>query len=325
MSRYARQIQLPQVGSHGQDRLAAAHVLVIGAGGLGAPVLSYLAGAGIGAITVMDADRVSLTNLHRQTLFTMDDLDAPKAEAAARRLRALNPDISVTAMTRMFTPANGAAQIARADLVLDCADSFAASYSASDLCGATPLITASVLGASGYVAGVCGGGPSLRALFPDPPNSAASCATAGVFGPIVGALGALQAQMALAVLLGQTPSPLGQLLRIDAQTWRTSSFRFDTAPEPEQALKFIAPSQITASDQVFDLRPETEVAQPVVPDARRLPDTLPDTLPTDCRPDKRTVLACSSGLRAWRAGLSLSHNWPGDIVLLADPKPETLP
>lgn len=324
MSRYARQIQLPQVGQQGQDRLAVAHVLVIGAGGLAAPVLSYLAGAGIGAITVMDADCVSLSNLHRQTLFTMDDLGTPKAEAAARRLRALNPDVSVTALPDMFTPANGAARIAAADLVLDCADSFAASYAASDLCGATPLITASVLGASGYVAGVCGGGPSLRALFPDPPNTAASCATAGVFGPVVGALGALQAQMALAVLLGQVPSPLGQLVQIDAQTWRTSSFRFDTAPEPNRALSFIAPSQIAADDQVFDLRPETEVAQPVVAHARRLPDMVPDALPTDCRPDKRTVLACSSGLRAWRAGLALSHTWPGDIVLLADPQPETI-
>ncbi|WP_424964845.1 HesA/MoeB/ThiF family protein [Dinoroseobacter sp. S375] len=321
MTRYARQVQLPQVGVDGQARLAAAHVLVIGAGGLGAPVLSYLAGAGIGRITVMDADRVSLSNLHRQTLFTVTDIGAPKAESAAARLSALNPECHVTPVIEAFSPETGPAALAAADLVLDCADSYAASYSASDLCGATPLITASVLGMSGYVAGCCGGAPSLRALFPDPPDSAASCATAGVFGPVVGALGALQAQMALSVLLDLNPSPLGQVVTLDTANWRVASFRFDTAPEPARALPFIAPDQITPEDTVIELRPEAEAPRPVAPHARRI--TTPG--PGDLRPGHRTVLACTSGLRAWRAGTALCDTWPGEIVLAADPQQETTP
>ncbi|MEM1077619.1 MAG: HesA/MoeB/ThiF family protein [Pseudomonadota bacterium] len=319
MTRYARQMQLPQVGAAGQTKLAASHALIIGAGGLGAPVLSYLAGAGIGRITVMDVDRVSLSNLHRQTLFTVDDIGASKAQVAAARLRALNPDCHVTAVTEAFTPATGPTAIADADVVLDCADSYAASYGASDLCGSTPLITASVLGASGYVAGCCGGAPSLRALFPDPPDSAASCATAGVFGPVVGALGALQAQMALSVLLGLDASPLGQVVTLDTATWRVASFRFDGAPEPDRALPFIATDQITPEDTVIELRPETEAPRPVAPHARRIAAPIP----ADLRPGHRTVLACTSGLRAWRAGTTLSDTWPGEIVLAADPQQET--
>ncbi|MDD9718389.1 ThiF family adenylyltransferase [Dinoroseobacter sp. PD6] len=321
MTRYARQVQLPQVGAEGQARLAAAHVLVIGAGGLAAPALSYLAGAGVGRITVMDADRVSLSNLHRQTLFTMDDIGAPKAEAAAARLRAQNPEVTITALCEAFTPANGAARLAGVDLALDCADSYAASYTASDLCGPVPLITASVLGASGYVAGCCGGAPSLRALFPDPPDSAASCATAGVFGPVVGALGALQAQMALGALLGLKPSSLGQAITLNTATWRMASFRFDAAPEPDRALRFIATSQITETDAVYDLRPESEARHTVGQGAIRLPDTCP----TQIRPAKRVVLACSSGLRAWRLGTALGPDFPGEIVLVADPQQETTP
>lgn len=321
MSRYARQIQLPQIGEDGQARLSQAHVLVIGAGGLGAPVLSYLVGAGLGRITVMDADRVSLSNLHRQTLFSMDDLGMPKAKAAADRLTALNPDCRVTPSTEVFTPVTGPAAISDADLVLDCADSYAASYTASDLCGTTPLITASVLGASGYVAGCCGSAPSLRALFPDPPDSAASCATAGVFGPVVGALGALQAQMALSVLLRLAPSPLGQVVTLDTASWRTGAFRFDNAPEPERALQFIATSQITPEDKVYDLRPETEAPHSVTPNAARLPDAQP----TDIPPAPRVVLACSSGLRAWRLAAALGPDFPGEIALVADPQQETNP
>ncbi|WP_424969332.1 HesA/MoeB/ThiF family protein [Dinoroseobacter sp. S76] len=319
MTRYARQMQLPQVGVAGQAKLADAHALVIGAGGLGAPVLSYLAGAGLGRITVMDADRVSPSNLHRQTLFTVDDIGAPKAKVAAARLRALNPDCHVSAVTETFTPKTGPAAIAEADIVLDCADSYAASYSASDLCGATPLITASVLGAAGYVAGCCGSAPTLRALFPEPPDSAASCATAGVFGPVVGALGSLQAQMALSVLLGLAPSPLGQVVTLDTGAWRVGSFRFDDAPEPDRALPFIAPSQITPEDTVIELRPEAEAPRPVAAHARRIAAPTP----ADLRPGHRTVLACTSGLRAWRAGTTLSDTWPGEIVLAADPQQET--
>ena len=190
------------MGEEGQKRLAAAHVLVIGAGGLGSPVIQYLAGAGVGRMTIVDDDLVDETNLHRQTLFQMEDLDQEKAEAAVRFVRRLNPDISAFSVAMGRDPDNAEMMAKGADIVLDCADSFAVSYTLSDTCMklGKPFISASALQMSGYVGGFCGGAPRLRAVFPDMPDNVQNCATAGVLGPVVGAVGALQAQMAVNVL-----------------------------------------------------------------------------------------------------------------------------
>lgn len=324
MSRYARQIVLPEVGETGQARLAAAHALVVGAGGLGVPVLQYLVGAGVGRITVVDPDTVERGNLHRQTLYGEWCLGVPKAAAAAAVLVDLNPEARVVPMVTALDPANAFELVAAADVVLDCADSFAASYVLSDACLATgkPFVTASALGLGGYAGSFCGGAPSLRAVFPDLPQRAASCATAGVLGPVVGLLGALQAQMALAVLLGITPSPLGQVVSFEAAGLRFSSFRFDGAPEPEQALHFLAPAAIGADDFVIDLRGPDEAPVPAAVHARRAGvETVADgPLPG---PGQRAVLVCRSGLRAWAAARHLERVWDGPIVLVAmgDQKP----
>lgn len=314
MSRYARQTILPEIGAAGQARLARAHVLVAGAGGLGVPVLQYLAGAGIGTITLVDADLVAEHNLHRQPLYRMDQIGQPKAQAAAHVLTALNPDVTVVPVIEMLDPANAPPLVGAADLVLDCADTFAASLTLSDHCHdrGKPLITASALGQAGYVAGCCGGSPSLRAIFPDLPERGASCATAGVMGPMVGAVGALQGQMALSVLLGLAPSPLGQMITVDTARWRFAGFRFDRAPEPERPLRFIARNQIRSDDLLIDLRAE---AAPFSPGARHVP---PAGLWALAPPDgRRVVLACATGLRAHNAGQELQARWPGEIALLA--------
>lgn len=314
MNRYARQTILPEIADAGQARLTRTHVLVVGAGGLGVPVLQYLAGAGVGRITLVDGDTIAEHNLHRQPLYRMDQIGQSKARAAADALAALNPEVRVTPVPKMLDPANAPAMVAAADLVLDCADTFAASLTLSDACRdqGRPLITASALARAGYVAGCSGGSPSLRAIFPDLPERGATCATAGVMGPVVGALGALQAQMALSVLLGLTPSPLGQLISLDTATWRMGGFRFDGAPEPDRSLPFIARSQIRASDMLIDLRTE---APPFCETARHVP---PDAIPTLNPPkEARVVLACATGLRAHNAGATLQIHWPGDIALLA--------
>src|SRR6056297_2566534 len=305
MNRYARQIALPEFGPGSQDRLAAAHLLVVGAGGLAVPVLQYLVGAGVGRITLMDGDIVSLSNLHRQTLFRMDDIGQPKAEVAARHMAALNPDCTIMALQAALDPANAPDHVAGADLVLDCADSFAASYVASDSCLAadTPLISASVVGTSGYCGGFCGGAPSLRAVFPDLPERAGSCAADGVLGPSVGVVGSLQAQMAMTVLTGMTPSPLGQLITFEAVGHRFGGFRFDTAPEPQGGFAFIAPAQTRPNDWLVDLRAAGE-SGPTLPGATRRRVTDFDT--PDTRPDgHRAVLACRTGLRSWQAATRL--------------------
>ncbi|QFT92356.1 Molybdopterin-synthase adenylyltransferase [Roseovarius sp. THAF9] len=320
MNRYTRQICLPGMGEAGQAALDAAHVLVVGAGGLGAPVLQYLAGAGVGHLTLVDGDTVSLTNLHRQTLFREADIDRPKVEAAADTLRRLNTNCTIDTVLAPLDPVNVSDLVAQATLVLDCADSFAVSYILSDTCRAAgvPLISASVLGVSGYAGGFCGTAPSLRAVFPDLPDRAATCATAGVMGPVVGMIGAAQAQMALACLTGQTPSPLGQVLTFDMQGYRSCGFRFDAAPEPAADLRFIAASQITARDFVVELRPPEEAPNPVSPHAQRIP--LDDftsgagLVPPD---GGRAVFACRSGLRAWQAATHLRQRWPGEIALVA--------
>lgn len=314
MTRYSRQMILPQIGAAGQALLSRAHVLVVGAGGLGVPVLQYLAGAGVGQITLVDADTVADHNLHRQPLYRMDQLGQPKALAAAAALAAMNPEVRITPQVRWLDPANAPAWISQCDVVLDCADTFAASLTLSDACRAhtTPLITASALGLSGYVAGCCGTAPSLRAIFPDLPERGATCATAGVMGPMVGAIGALQAQMALSVLLGLDPSPLGQLISLDAAGWRMAGFRFDTAPEPAAPLPFIARSQIRADDLLIDLRHESA---PFSAKACHMP---PAALATFTPPGAgRVVLACATGLRAHNAGQVLQTRWPGEIALLA--------
>lgn len=316
MTRYARQMLLPEIGDAGQARLARAHVLVVGAGGLGVPVLQYLVGAGVGQITLVDGDRVAEHNLHRQPLYRMDQIGQPKAQAAADTLAALNPQVVVTPHAEWLDPANAPDWVTVADVVLDCADTFAASLTLSDICRntATPLITASALARSGYVAGCCATAPSLRAIFPDLPERGATCATAGVMGPVVGAIGAQQAQMALSVLLRLYPSPLGQLLSFDATRWRMAGFRFDTAPEPAAPLPFIALSQIDPDDLLIDLRHE---AAPFTAWARHIP---PAALAAFTPPDAgRVVLACATGLRAQNAGQELQTRWQGDIALLALP------
>ncbi|MDT8328834.1 MAG: HesA/MoeB/ThiF family protein [Roseovarius sp.] len=317
MTRYTRQIAVPEFGTNGQEKLRAAKILVVGAGGLAAPVLQYLVGAGVGHITLVDHDQVALSNLHRQTLFREADIGQPKAEVAARHMAALNRDCTITALNIPLDPANAPDLCAGADLVLDCADSFAASYVLSDVCKAngTPLISASIVGTSGYCGGFCGTAPSLRAVFPDLPDRLGSCDADGVLGPAVGVMGALQAQMGLAILAEIEPDPLGQLVTFDALGNRFGGFRFDGASEPEDGFHFIAASDIAPTDTLTDLRAADEPG-PALDGATRRTVADFDTPPL---PDTghRAVLACRSGLRAWQAATRLRQHWPGDIALIA--------
>lgn len=319
MSRYARQSAVPSFGEDATKLLRAGSVLVIGAGGLAAPVLQYLVGAGVGRIRLVDADIVGLSNLHRQTLFRESDVGAPKVVAAARHLAALNSECQIEPLQTRFTPANTATLMQGVDIVLDCADSFAASYIASDQAMALglPLISASVVGLSGYCGGFCGGAPSLRALFPDLPDQLGSCDADGVLGPAVGIIGSLQAQMAMAVLAQTSPNPLGQLVSYDASNLRFAQFRFDNAPEPDGGPAFIATEQITPKDYLIDLRAIDEPG-PELPSAmRRTVAEIASQGVPDAPGGQRIVLACRSGLRAWRAAEHLKHIAPTEIALLA--------
>ncbi|MEM6988540.1 MAG: HesA/MoeB/ThiF family protein [Pseudomonadota bacterium] len=318
--RYARQTVLPQVGRAGQRRLLAAKVLVVGAGGLGCPVLQYLAGAGVGRLVVVDPDTVSEHNLHRQTFYTAADVGRAKCDAMAERLTALNPDCEIEPVRVALGPRNARGWVADADLVLDCADSVAVSYILSDTCltADTPLISASALGLSGYVGGFCAGAPSLRAVFPALPNTLANCNEAGVLGPVVGLLGCAQAQMALAVLLDLPDSPLGRLWQFDANGFRASSMQFGGAPEPvpDAIFPFIDAADVVPGDRVFELRDTAESASPAHPDAIRVDEQGVSELAFEST-DARTVFCCHAGVRAWRAASQLHASRGGDFALIA--------
>lgn len=318
--RYARQTVLPEVGAAGQARLGGATVLVVGAGGLGCAVLSYLAAAGVGQLVIVDHDRVEESNLHRQPLYRMSDLGRPKVEAAAAALGGLNPAVRVVGHAVRLTPANAEALVAAADVVIDAADSFAVTYVLSDACRAAgrALVSASVVGLAGYVGVFCGAAPSYRAVFPDMPRAAGSCAESGVLGTAVGTLGALQAHLALALLLEWQPPVSGRLLSIDFRTLHLGGFSFSGAAEPAGApLAFIAPAAVQEHDVVIDLRSLAET--PVSPFAgalrlelqalERRQVTLPDA--------PRIVLCCRSGLRAWRAARALEQQGRTNLALIA--------
>ncbi|MEA2811804.1 MAG: hypothetical protein QOJ17_5945, partial [Rhodospirillaceae bacterium] len=294
--RYTRQMVLPEVGAAGQARLAAASVVVVGAGGLGCPVLQYLAGAGVGRLTIVDHDRVEETNLHRQPLYAMADIGKLKAEAAAAALRRFNPGIAVDSVAQRLTPQNAKTLVAGADLLVDAADSFAATYVLSDAClaAAKPLVSASVIGMTGYAGAFCGGGPSYRAVFPDVSVEGGTCATVGVLGTAVAVLGSLQAHLALHLLLGLEPTVLGRVITFDARRLAFGGFGFADSPEPERFVPFIAPASVTADDLVVDLRSLEEAPQSPFAGARRLDVDHVAALLAEPPSSRRIVLCCRS-------------------------------
>jgi adenylyltransferase/sulfurtransferase len=222
--RYARHIVLAEIGGVGQARLIAARVLVIGAGGLGAPLLQYLAAAGVGTLGVIDHDHVDLSNLQRQVIHRTADIGVSKVESARRALNDINPEITVVTHHARLAADNAERIIAGYDIVADGSDNFATRYLLNDVCyrlGKT-LVAAAILRFDGqistYKAWKGGNHPCLRCIFPEAPSEDAvpSCAQAGVLGALAGTLGALQATEVVKEILGVGRSLSGRLLMYDA-------------------------------------------------------------------------------------------------------------
>jgi molybdopterin/thiamine biosynthesis adenylyltransferase/rhodanese-related sulfurtransferase len=318
--RYSRQTILPEVGAAGQALLRDACVLVIGAGGLGSAVLQYLCAAGVGRLVIVDHDRVEESNLHRQPVYRMSDVGLHKTTAARKALLEMNPEIRIDTVCERLTPANAGRLIAAADLVVDAADSFAVTYVASDECHreTKALISASVLGLSGYVGTFCGGAPSYRAVFPDMPRQAGSCAQAGVLGTAVGVMGTLQAHMVLSLLLRLRPAVLGQLVTVDFRTLRFGGFSFAGAQEPSGvAVPFISADQVDDTDVVIDLRSLTEAPVSPFAAALRIDVDAVEAAEKQFPSQPRIVLCCRTGVRAWRAARALQRQGHENVALVA--------
>jgi molybdopterin/thiamine biosynthesis adenylyltransferase/rhodanese-related sulfurtransferase len=318
--RYSRQAILPEVGTEGQARLAAANVLVVGAGGLGCAVLAYLTAAGVGRLTIVDPDRVEESNLHRQPLYRMTDIGHPKAAAARAALVQLNPGVRIEALIARLRAGNAARLVADADLVVDAADSLAVTYILSDACqgAGSVLVSASVLGLKGYVGAFCGGAPGYRAVFPEMPRQAGSCAQAGVLGTAVGVMGTLQAHLTMAVLLDLKPPVLGRLLSVDFRTLHVGDFSFLGAQEPQgPPLRFIDPADVGPEDTVVDLRSLTEAPRSPFAAALRADVEALEAGGVSVPPAPRVVLCCRTGVRAWRAARALRAQGHHNVALIA--------
>jgi adenylyltransferase/sulfurtransferase len=243
LERYARHIVLREVGGPGQARLKAARVLVVGAGGLGAPVLLYLAAAGIGTLGVVDDDSVSLSNLQRQVIFGTDDVGNRKVDGAEAAVARLNPHVIVeTHMTRL-TAANALDMISQYDLVADGSDNFATRYLVADACyfAGKPLVTAAVGTFDGSLTSIRAHetrpdgmrNPTYRCLFPEPPpaGTVPACAEAGILGALPGVLGSLMALEVIREIVGFGEGLVGRLLMVDARSMRFETLSYAWDPD----------------------------------------------------------------------------------------------
>ncbi|MBN9580842.1 MAG: molybdopterin-synthase adenylyltransferase MoeB [Afipia sp.] len=242
LERYARHIVLREVGGPGQAALKAARVLVIGAGGLGAPVLMYLAAAGVGTLGVVDDDAVSLSNLQRQIIHATADVGRAKVESAAERIRALNPHVALRSHAVRLAAANAMEIVGGYDVVVDGSDNFATRYLVSDACflagktlvtGALGVFDASLTTIRAHaVNGEGARNPTYRCLFPEapPPGTTPTCEEAGVLGALAGVLGSMMALEAIREIVGFGESLVGRLVMIDARAMRFETLRYARDP-----------------------------------------------------------------------------------------------
>jgi molybdopterin/thiamine biosynthesis adenylyltransferase/rhodanese-related sulfurtransferase len=348
LRRYSRHLLIPEVGLAGQERLARGRVLVVGAGGLGSPVLAYLAAAGVGRIIVIDDDTVDVTNLQRQILYDTADVGASKAERAAGRLRALNPQIAVDALPIRFDASNARELVRLVDVVVDGSDTFATRYLVNDACvlEGKPDVHGSIFRFDGQVS-VFGvpGAPCYRCLYPEPPpeHLVPSCSEGGVLGVLAGMVGSFQANEAIKLLLGIGTPLVGRLLLIDALEARVREFALQRdpacplcgetptiveagtiaerpAPEPELAeLDLDAyDAEIAGGAILLDVREPHERALGEVPGAVAIPATSLEARMHELDTANSYIVACRVGAKSRWAAARLKEAGFGRVYHLRD-------
>jgi molybdopterin-synthase adenylyltransferase len=235
LMRYKRHLMLPQLDMAGQEKLLAANVLVIGAGGLGSPVLLYLAAAGVGHLNVYDPDVVEISNLQRQILHDGSKLGRPKTESAQEQLAAINPDVIVTSNSVRLEGDDLQEQVAAADLVIDCSDNFSTRFEVNRACVAhsRPLVSGAVIRLEGQVSvfkGHLADAPCYRCLYQEDEYNDETCTSSGVLGPVVGIIGSIQATEAIKLITGIGDDLCGRLLLLDAASMRFNEIRLKKDP-----------------------------------------------------------------------------------------------
>jgi len=344
--RYRRHLQLAEIGEAGQQRLRQARVLVIGAGGLGCPILQYLAAAGVGTLGLADADKVELTNLPRQILYGPDDVGQLKVEAAARALRRLNELNTYVLHPIRVSPDNVRELVGGYDVVVDGSDNFPTRYLLNDACVSLgkPLVSGAIYKFEGQVSVFnYEGGPSYRCLFPEPPSAAEApdCNTTGVLNVLPGLIGTVQATEALKVVLGLGDVLSGRLWILDTLSFQSRTLRFkrdavqsqinlDTASPADYFDVSCAPEAAATSLTGEDLRQQlASAAPPLLLDVRgplefqrrHLPGAVLLPLPelaaraAEVPRTRPVVVYCQSGVRSAKAVDLLRRELGYDNVL----------
>lgn len=329
--RYGRHLSLPEVGYTGQQRLKVARVLLIGVGGLGSPVAMYLAAAGVGRIGLVDFDRVDLTNLQRQLVYTQHDVGRPKLDTAMERLGAINPHVQLIPHAGRFAVENAVAIAKEYDLVIDGTDNFPTRYLVNDTCVLLkkPLVYGSIFQFEGQATVFdATRGPCYRCLYPapPPPGVAPSCAEAGVFGVLPGIIGTIQATEALKLILGTGATLLGRLLLFDALAMRFHELALPKNPDcplcgdrptitvlrQEVDVCGVGEWEITAHElkaqldrgdslQLIDVREPHEYQICRLAQAQHIPLAELPSRSSELDRDQEMVLYCHRGVRSLRA------------------------
>lgn len=340
--RYSRHTVMVGIGELGQRRLKNSRVLCVGAGGLGSPVLLYLAAAGVGTIGVIDDDTVSESNLQRQVLYTTQDVGQLKVDVAMSRISAMNPLITVVRHPERLTDANADQIVSGYDVVIDGADNFATRYLVNDACvrNGIPDVLGSVLQFQGQVSVFWSkAGPCYRCVFPNPPADAPSCADAGVFGALCGTVGGWMATEAIKLLTGHGSPLIGRLLTFDAALQATRHLVVQTDPQcatcqgvaREEMADSVIPS-IKAVDvaaalatneetafRLIDIREPHEVREYAVPGAESIPqrDFLSRAMAGEFAHGVPLVLFCHAGVRSAHAVATLQELGHRDVRHIA--------
>lgn len=316
---YSRQIQLPELGMTGQEKLRASKVLIIGVGGLGCPAAQYLAAAGVGALGLMDYDRVDLSNLHRQILFSRHDIGKAKAEAAEQALKKLNDEVEIITYNEGFDATNALPILKGYDLVIDGTDNFQSKYLINDAClkAGKPWVYGSIYKYQGQLSVFnYRNGPTYRCLFPTTSSRDISCEETGVLGVLPGILGTLQAAEALKAIIGIGEVLSGKLKIIDSLNMQDQIISF---PRNEEQVRLVMERDLEVeaincnlkhSDVIYlDVREPYEQPKPVSGNILHIPMNQLRERHSEIPTDREVQVYCQSGIRSKKAVRMLSREF----------------